>query len=102
MIEKISVDLVVTHTGACSVFHICIFFREEEERMDKAGWRAQPKDGGWRMREKAKEDSWRAGPRLVFLRLCHYSALRLAYDALKVHDIKSFVMPYCHGSHHLK
>ena len=31
---------------------------------DRAGaWRVQPKEGGWRTREKAKEDSWRSGPR---------------------------------------
>ena len=36
-----------------------------ERDIDKPGgaWRMQPKEGGWRTREKAKEDSWRSGPR---------------------------------------
>ena len=42
-------------------------FRDEdavERDEDRPGaWRAQPKEGGWRNREKAKEDSWRSGPR---------------------------------------
>jgi len=36
-----------------------------ERDQDRPGgaWRVQPKEGGWRTREKAKEDSWRSGPR---------------------------------------
>lgn len=35
----------------------------DRERDRPGVWRGQPKEGGWRTREKAKEDSWRSGPR---------------------------------------
>jgi len=34
----------------------------ERDRDKPGAWRVQPKEGGWRTREKAKEDSWRSGP----------------------------------------
>jgi len=46
----------------------CFVCRDEDlserDGGDKPGaWRIQPKEGGWRTREKAKEDSWRSAPR---------------------------------------
>jgi len=43
---------------------ICMCRDDEVTERDRLGaWRIQPKEGGWRTREKAKEDSWRSVPR---------------------------------------